>query len=230
MQAAHIMTTEVITIGPDTTVQEIANLLLNNRISAVPVVDENKLLLGIVSEGDLIRRVESDTEARSSWWLKALTSTQKKARDYVKSHGKKASDVMTSGVITVREETPLHEIARILEQKHIKRVPVTRDDKLVGIVSRANLLHGLVAGGKDLSTTASSEDQTMRDSLMDTLFNEIGLQTINVVVQDGEVEMWGIVNSEVEKQAAQVAAENLSGVKKVENNLTESAAIKYQGV
>ncbi len=230
MQAANVMTTEVISIRPETTVQEIANLLLNKRISAVPVVDEKEQLLGIVSEGDLIRRVESDTEVRSSWWLKALTSTQKKARDYVKSHGRKASDVMTSNVITISEETPLHEIARILEQKHIKRVPVTRGEKLVGIVSRANLLHGLVAGGKDLSTTSSSEDQTIRDTLMDTLFNEIGLQTINVVVQNGEVEMWGIVNSEVEIKAAQIAAENLSGVSKVENNLTESAAIKYEGL
>ena len=226
MQAMDVMTKNVITVQPDTGVPEIARLLLTHRISAVPVVDEDRRLLGIVSEGDLMRRVETDTESRHSWWLEAISSTQDRAREYVKSHGRKAKDVMTRGVIGVTEDTPLYEIAGLLEKHHIKRAPVTRGGRLVGIVSRANLLHGLAAKGVEVTGPGSSDDQTIRDNLLHALSKETGLDTalINVIVKDGVVQLWGLVGSDTERKAAQISAESIAGVKAVENNLGQVQA------
>lgn len=221
MQAADVMTTNVITVPPDTGVRDIARLLLKHRISAVLVVDTEQRALGIVSEGDLMRRAENDTDRRHSWWLEAIFSTHDKAADFIKTHGRTAGDVMTRDVVTVTEDTPLHEIAGLLERHHIKRVPVTRDGRLVGIVSRANLLHGLAAKGAESAHPSSSDDQTMREKLLHALSKEAALDTalINVVVNDGVVQLWGIVDSENEKKAAQIAAENTPGVRTVENHL-----------
>ena len=161
MQAADVMTTNVITVPPETGVREIAGLLLKHRISAVPVVDAENQVLGIVSEGDLMRRAENDTDRRNSLWLEVIFSTHEMAADYIKAYGRTAGDVMTRDVVTVKEDTPLHEIVGLLERHHIKRVPVTRDGRLVGIVSRANLLHGLAAKGADSAGPSSSDDQTI---------------------------------------------------------------------
>lgn len=158
MQAADVMTTTVITVQLDTQVRKIVELLLTHRISAVPVVDTDQRVLGIVSEGDLMRRMENDTDNRHSWWLEEILSTRGTAREYIKSRGRKAGNVMTPDVVTVEEETPLYEIARLLERHHLKRVPVTRDGKLVGIVSRANLLHGLAAREAESAGPRSSDD------------------------------------------------------------------------
>lgn len=161
MQAADVMTTNVITVQPDTGVREIARLLLKHRISAVPVVDTEQRARGIVSEGDLMRRAENDTDRRHSLWLEVIFSTPEKAADYIKTHGRTADDVMTRDVVTVKEDTPLHEIVGLLERHHIKRAPVTRDGRLVGIVSRANLLHGLAAKAAESAGPSSSDDQTI---------------------------------------------------------------------
>ncbi|MDI3323412.1 CBS domain-containing protein [Pontibacterium granulatum] len=220
MNAADIMTTSVITVGPDTGVREIAELLLAKRISAVPVIDDEQRVLGIVSEGDLMRRLESDSEERHSWWIENLFSQSHDAEHYIKAHGRTASEVMTRDVITVSVDMPLHEIATTLERNHIKRVPVTDNNRLVGIVSRANLLHGLTAGPVP-EQTRSVDDRTIRDSLMHELSEEVGLVSgrINVTVHDGVVQLWGIVYSEKEKQAAELAAVNTPGVRSVENFL-----------
>ena len=130
MQAADVMTPNVITVTPDREVSEIANLLLEHGISAVPVVDADDHVLGIVSEGDLMRRVESDSDEETSWWLK-LFGGGGNAQDYVKSHGRTAGEVMTSQPLTITEDEPLHRIASLLEKRRIKRVPVVRDGKLV---------------------------------------------------------------------------------------------------
>ena len=221
MQATDVMTANVITVQPDTGVPEIARLLLKHRISAVPVVDADRRVVGIVSEGDLMRRAETDTESRHSWWLEAILSTQDRAGEYIKTHGRKAGDVMTRNVVCVAEDTPLYEIAGLLEKHHIKRAPVTRDGRLVGIISRANLLHGLAAIGAESTVPSSSDDQTIREKLLHALSKEAGLDMalINVVVNDGVVQLWGLVGSGTEKKAAQVSAENTPGVKAVENNL-----------
>src|SRR5215471_1029377 len=142
MRAMDVMTTNVITVGPDTSVQEVAKTLSERNISGVPVVDAANRLVGIVSEGDLLHRVETGTDRRvqrrrRSWWLDTIGSDEELARDYVKSHGRTAGDVMTRDVITVSETAQLGDIANLLETKKIKRVPVVRDGTLVGIVSRA---------------------------------------------------------------------------------------------
>lgn len=219
MRAADVMTKDVISVEANTEVRDIAKLLLKNRISAVPVIDSDKTLLGIVSEGDLVRRHEIDTEKRHSWWLEVLMSQQEKADEFIKAHGRKASDVMTSRVVSVEEDSPLHEIARLLEQNHIKRVPVTRSGKLVGIVSRANLIQGLAVQGTEIIDSNSSNDQSIREILLKSLSEVVAAKAINVIVTDGVVELWGIVNSATEKKAAEVSAENVPGVKSVENNL-----------
>src|SRR4029077_1989819 len=145
MQAKDVMVSPAITVSPDASVPETANILLKNRISAVPVVDPTGAILGIVSEGDLMRRAEIGTERHRSWWLEMLASSNTIAMDYVKSHAQKGSDVMTAWPIAVGEETPLAEIANLLETRQIKRVPVVRDGKVIGIVSRADLLQAFAS-------------------------------------------------------------------------------------
>jgi len=221
MQAKDIMTTTVISVLPETSVRDIAGILLTHRISAVPVVDADNRAVGIVSEGDLMRRDENETVARQSWWLEALFSADDKAAAYVKSHGMMAGEVMTRDLVVVAEDTPVDKIAALLEKHHIKRAPVLRDGKLVGIVSRANLLQGLARRGSAERAPVSVDDRTIRESLMQTLCTDVGLRAgrINVLVEDGAVQLWGLVESRNEKKAAQLAAENTPGVKSVENNL-----------
>ncbi|MFO7647984.1 CBS domain-containing protein [Halomonas campaniensis] len=217
MQAADIMTRNVITVGPDSEVREIATLLLENGISAVPVVDANDKVLGIVSEGDLMRRVENGSGRRKSWWLKLVAGHD--PADYVKSHGRLAHEVMTRDPITIDEEMPLHKISTLLEKHHIKRVPVVTGGKLVGIVSRSNLLRGFSVAEPDASVT--SDDREIRKAILKEVDEHTGVlvDRINVIVTEGRVQLWGLVENQQEKMAVQVAAENTSGVKAVENNL-----------
>ncbi|WP_386082660.1 CBS domain-containing protein [Vreelandella sp. F11] len=219
MQAIDIMTPNVVSVGPDTEVRDIAQLLLKHRISAVPVVDEDRQLIGIVSEGDLMRRVKDDGGHRDAWWL-TLFAGGKDAGDYVKSHGRKAHEVMTANPLSVAEDTPLHTIARMLEKHHIKRVPVLREGKLVGIVSRANLLQG-IANAAVAPTQSPSDDRQIREAILKEVENNTGVQVegISVIVDGGAVEVWGLVESHEQKQAVSVAAENVPGVTKVENHL-----------
>src|SRR3954469_11880535 len=177
MRAMDVMTTNVITVNPDTSVQEMAQILSERGISGVPVVDAQNRLVGIVSEGDLLHRVEMGTDRRPdrrtgrrrSWWLDTVGSDEELARAYVKSHGRTAKDVMTSGVTSVSETIELADIANLLETKRIKRVPVVRDGKLVGIVSRANLVRALVATKVPPVTDADIDDRTIRQKLLEEL-------------------------------------------------------------
>ena len=215
MQAADIMTRNVITVSPDSEVREIASLLLEHGISAVPVVDEADKVLGIVSEGDLIRRVEDDK--RKSWWLRLFVVND--PGEYVKSHGRRAHEIMTPDPLTIAEDTPLAQISRLLEKHHIKRVPVVKAGKLVGIVSRANLLQGFAVAGPE--ATASADDREIREAILKEIDENTGVlvDRINVIVSQGKVELWGLVESDQERMAVQVAAENAAGVKEVKNNL-----------
>ncbi|MFI8749562.1 CBS domain-containing protein [Vreelandella lionensis] len=219
MQAIDIMTPKVVSVGPDAEVRDIAQLLLKHRISAVPVVDDEHRVVGIVSEGDLMRRVKDDSEHGHSWWL-TLFSGGKDAGDYVKSHGRKAHEVMTPNPMTVEENTPLHTIARLLEKHHIKRVPVVREGRLVGIVSRANLLQG-IANAVVASTQSPTDDRQIREAILNEVEHHTGVQTagISVIVDGGVVAVWGLVESLEQKQAVTVAAENVPGVTRVENHL-----------
>ena len=221
MRASDIMTTKVVTISPDLKVDEIARVLLEKGISAVPVADENGKVLGIVSEGDLLRRHENHTERRHSSWLSLFTSSEDEARDYAKTHGMTAAQVMTDKIISVDEETLVGDIAQLLQKRRIKRVPVIQDGKLVGIVSRANLLHGLAAS-KDAGPAAPSvDDRQLRKNILAKLENEnwISHGALNVIVTSGAVELWGWVNSEDERKALMIAVETVEGVTSVEDHL-----------
>jgi len=126
MRAMDVMTTGVITVGENATVPEAAKLLAKHRISAVPVVDKNDRVIGMVSEGDLLHRAETGTERRRSWWLEMVSSTNQLASEYIKSHSGKVKDVMTRDVLSVTEDTPVADIAVLLETNRIKRVPTAR--------------------------------------------------------------------------------------------------------
>lgn len=221
MQASDIMTTNVITVHADSEVKEIAGLFLKHKISAVPVVNDDMAVIGLVSEGDLMRRVENETDDRHAWWLADFFSTRDKTADYIKSRGRRAADVMTKSVISVTEDTPVNEVASLLERHHIKRVPVTRDGKLVGIVSRANLLHGLAASGSKAAGTSATNDKELREIVMKELGKAIGVDTplVNATVEDGAVQLWGIAYNPANRKAAQVAAESIPGVKSVDNHI-----------
>ena len=145
MHASQAMTRPVVTVSADATVFAAADILLGSRISAAPVVDADGKLVGIVSEADLMNRPEVGTVPAKSWLQRLLADNAFLARDYIRSHSHRVADVMTREVITAREHTQLAEIAKLMERHHIKRVPIVRDGKVVGIVSRANLLQGLLA-------------------------------------------------------------------------------------
>jgi CBS domain-containing protein len=220
MIAADVMASKVITVGPDASVATIAETLLANRISAVPVVDDNSALLGIVSEGDLIHRVETGTEHPRAWWLEFFIGKEALAREFIKSHGRKAADVMTRPVITVKPDTPLGELASLLEKHRIKRVPVVKGGKIVGIVSRANLVQALVTLGTGIKPSASANDSVLRDKLLGRLrLQPWWTNSINVIVKDGTVELWGYVDSQAAEDAIRIAAEETPGVRQVSNNL-----------
>ena len=224
MQASDIMTAKVVTVSVDTDVEVIARLLLERRISAVPVVDSNDHILGIVSEGDLMRRPETETERHRSWWLRLLADKEDRAGEYVRSHGRRADQVMTRDVVTVTEDSNVGEIAELLEQRRIKRVPVVRDGKLVGIISRANLLHGLAAH-KEKIAAPSTDDRSIRDRVM-TVLNEqdwVSHGGLNVIVNDGVVELWGWAESRKERDALRLAAESVEGVREVKDRLGKLA-------
>jgi CBS domain-containing protein len=220
MKASDIMTAPVITAGPATPVSEIAALLFRNRISAVPIVDEGELV-GMVSEGDLLLRHEIGTdraERATSWWLR-LFAENRAAADYVKSHARRASDVMTRDVVSVAPDTPVAEIAGLLATRGIKRVPVLQGGALVGIVSRANLVQAMALADHPAQRIHPSSDDAIRGRLLTELERHSWWRPTrsSVVVKDGVVHYWGSIDSEDERDAARVAAENISGVHGVDD-------------
>src|SRR5262245_7882006 len=225
MKASDVMVSNVITVGPDASVQGVADLLLRHRISAVPVVGSKGEILGIVSEGDLLNRPETETERKNSWWLDALASKETLALEYIKSHSRKVADVMTRDVITAAPDASVAQVAALLEKNRIKRVPIVSNGKIVGIVSRANLLQGL-ASLKDKALQAQADDSAIRARVMARLQNERWTRPalISVTVQDGNVELWGLVESETEKKAVRVLAEVTAGVRAVNDNLMVRSA------
>jgi CBS domain-containing protein len=221
MKAADVMVTNVITVGLDASVQDVAQTLLSARISAVPVVGPKGELLGIVSEGDLMHRAEAGTGRRRPWWLEIFTGKEALATEFIKEHSRKVTDVMTHDVVTASPDTPLWTIANLLEKNAIKRVPIVKEDKIVGIVSRANLLQALASQGKPVEGASPADDAKIRETVLTQLEAEPWTRPslINVIVRDGTVELWGIVDSVSEKKAVRVAAEVTPGVRAVNDNL-----------
>lgn len=220
MQAKDVMTTTVATVTPETPVHEIAALLLERHIGAVPVVDSAGQVLGIVSEGDLLHRPEVSGKRRRSWWLAWLSDSETRVTEYVKTHGTHAAEVMSRPAVTVPDDMPIDRIARLLDERRIKRVPVLREGRLVGIVSRADLLRGLVVHPAMPQAQPLVDDQVLRQTLLDTLHREaLPDNYINVIVVNGIVHFWGLIHSEQERQALHIAAMNTPGVKGVEDHL-----------
>jgi CBS domain-containing protein len=218
MQARDVMTCHAICVGPDLSVQAVANTLVKNGISAVPVVSLDGKLVGIVSEGDLIRRVETGTERRHPWWLEMISSNRSLAAEFTKAHGLKAKDVMTTQVLTADPDTPLETVADMMERHGVKRVPIVKDGNIVGIISRANLVQALASGRHD--APVDDADEKLRQAVTAEIENKPwGHGMINVIVHNGTVDLWGVVGSEEERKAACVVAECTPGVRAVNDKL-----------
>lgn len=218
MLAKDVMTTAVLTVGPDADVGDIARTMLEARISAIPVIDADGRLAGIVSEGDLLHRAETGTRRHQSWWLRLLATPEEPEQRYLKEVGRRARDVMTREVISVDPDTPLTEIAALLEKYHIKRVPVLDGGRLVGIVSRANLLRGIATWRKPDDVRV--EDSVLRRRVLEALGEaELPMHLINVTVTGGVVEFWGAVETGRQVDAARAAAEATPGVVRVDSHL-----------
>jgi CBS domain-containing protein len=227
LTAADVMTGAVITVGPDTPVYEVAKLLYTRHISGVPVVGEEGHVLGIVSEGDLIGHTQVAGEQRQSWWHSLFTDSAALAQTYAKTHGRTARDVMTTDVVTVLETTSIADIARTLERHRIKRVPVVRSGKLVGIVTRSTLLQVLATA--DVSKPMDVNDRIIRKQLHDELKAQpwAHLMAKNIVVENGVVHLFGLVQSDEERHAIRIAAENVAGVKAVEDHFSVAQVETY---
>ena len=227
MRAADVMTTNVITVAPDASVQDVAALLANNGISGVPVVDPSGKLVGLVSEGDLLHRTETGTERRVERkrprWFDTFAGDRDLARDYIKSHSRTVRDIMTPDVITVSETTELDEIANLLETKRIKRVPVLRDGKVVGIVSRSNLVRALVAAKPQSETESDGDDRTIRRKILEELQGQEWASRVwaaDIIVREKVVHIWcSDDRSDEERRALRVVAENTPGVRGIEEHI-----------
>lgn len=220
MIAGDIMTREVRVISPDAEVQAAARIMAESGISALPVVDEQRRLLGIVSEGDLLHRRELRTERRRSWWLEFLATPETLAAEYIKSHSVKVSDVMSRPVISVAETAPLGEIAAVLEKHRIKRVPVLSSGAVVGIVSRADLVAALAR--RDRPSPAQASNAAIRSTFMQRYQAQPWVPAaggIGFSVTQGVVALSGMVGSEEQRRALAVMAETIPGVIRVENGI-----------
>jgi len=220
MHAQDIMTTKVITAAPSATVEQVTQLMIEHHISALPIIDHDGSILGIVSEGDLLRRVEGANDQKKSWWLRLLSNTETSVSDFVALRGRYVRDVMTKKVICVAPDTQVGEIARLLAEKHIKRVPVMQGNELVGIVSRANLMHALAAAPAR-SFKSEASDIEKREVILAALAEvpSLNVNHLNVVVDGDEVDIWGVATSNEEENAVKVALEGIDGVGKVTCNL-----------
>lgn len=219
MRAHQIMTRSVVTVTPESTILEAANKMLQWHVSGLPVVSAAGKLVGIISEGDFLRRSEIGTGRKRGRWLKLIAGAGEEATDFVHEHGRKVSEAMTREPFTITEDAPLEEIVRTMQSHNVKRLPVMRGEMLVGIVSRANLLQAVASLARDIPDPTADDDHIRRhiiDSLEKNDWCPIGL---NVVVRHGIVHLSGVITDERSRQAAIVGAENVAGVTKVHDHL-----------
>ena len=218
MKAGEVMTRNVVSTRADASVAEMVKLMLDNRISGLPVVDDRGHLVGIVTEGDCLRRAETGTERRRPRWSEFLIGPGRLAEEYIHAHSRKVAEVMTQSPITITEDTSLDEVVHLMEARRIKRLPVVRNGKVVGIVSRANLLHAFATAFTNIPSSTLT-DAAMRDQLMAELAKQPWSPPLDATVRDGVVDLWGIVLAAHQREAAIVAAENISGVKAVRSHI-----------
>ena len=220
MLARDVMTTPVLSISSKAKIGEAIALLLKSRLSGLPVVDERHRLVGILSEGDLLRRAELGTERRRPRWIEAFLMPGHSASDYVRTHGRVIEEVMTREPITATETTPLTEIVSLMERNRIKRVPVLRDGVIAGIITRADLLR-VLASRAHMREPGSPDDQRIRDAIEANLKSQSWApgSSVRIEVKDGVVELSGIILNDRFRDAIRVCAENTQGVKAVRDNL-----------
>jgi CBS domain-containing protein len=219
MRAHQIMTRPVFTVLPEATILEAANLMLRRHISGLPVVDAAGKLVGIISEGDFIRRGEIGTQRRRSRFLRLILGPGQAATDFVHEHGCKISEIMTRDPVTVTEDASLETIVTLMEKNRLKRLPVIRDGRVVGIVTRANLLQTVASLAREIHDP-TADDNHIRDRIVNALSkNDWCPSGLSVIVRDGIVDLGGIITDERSRQAAIVCAETIAGVKKVHDRL-----------
>jgi CBS domain-containing protein len=218
MKARDVMTWGAIAVKPEDSVTRAVQLMLQNKVSGLPVVDDKGEFVGIVTEGDFLRRGELGTQRKRPRWLEFLLGPGRLAAEYVQASGQKVAQVMTPEAKTITPETPLEEVVRLMERHRVKRLPVVQDGKLVGIVSRADLLHALASAARDLKP-AAADDATIREQIIAECAEQRWAPHINVVVRDGVVSLWGVITDDRARDAFIVAAENVPGVKDVQDHL-----------
>jgi CBS domain-containing protein len=216
MKAMDVMVRDVVTVSPDDDIAHVIKLLMEHDISALPVVDGGDHVVGVISEADLIHRDEIGTDKHRPWWLEALTPASTLANEFAKSHGRRVRELMSSKIVSASEDTPLEEVATLLEKHRIKRIPIIRDRKLVGVVSRSNLIQALASSLQHANATGES-DRQIRIELLDRLHEQdwTDFGSRNIIVSDGVVHLWGLVGSPDEHKALLALAEGVPGVKRV---------------
>jgi CBS domain-containing protein len=221
MKVGDVMTRRVISVAPDGSIRDAVQLMLQNRISGLPVVDAAGHLVGMVTEGDFLRRAETGTQRKRPRWLELITGSGSLAGEYVRAHGRRIDEVMTADPVTISEDADLDQVVQLMEKHRIKRLPVVRDDKLVGIVSRANLLHALASLDREAPPPVL-EDSEIRERVIAELDRQpwAPKNLIEVVVRNGVVDLWGVIVADNQREAAAVVAENIPGVKAVRNHLS----------
>ena len=220
MKAHEIMVRNIVSVNRGTSVSEIAQLLVTHRVSGLPVVTKDNELIGIVSESDLLHRAEVGTEKKRKWWLAVLVDPDTAAREYTKAHGLKAEDIMTRHVVTVDPEADLSKVADVLDSHNIKRVPVLKDGKVVGIITRADLVRTLA--GIDVKRPGQrGNDRQLESALFDKFRGQSWLNStfINATVNNGIVELWGFAQSEDQRRALRVLVEEVEGVLEIKDHL-----------
>ncbi len=220
MIVADVMSRSVISIAPEATIEDAVKLMLARGISGLFVVDQAGDLAGVVTEGDLLRRDELGTEKDRPWWLRLLVSPSRQASDFTRAHGRHVRDVMTVDVVSVAHDATLEVVVATMEQSRIKRLPVTRDGRVVGVVSRSDLLRALVGRMRD-PVPADTDDSTIRSSILDALeaASWAPMTTLNVTTSHGVVDLWGTITNDEERHAIRVVAENTPGVTQVHDHL-----------
>lgn len=225
MRVDEVMTRTVVTVSPAATIEQAAKLMVERRVSGLPVVDEAGALLGIISEGDLILRQQP--EERITWWRLFFDDGEALAREYRKRIATIVSDVMTHAVITVEPAADVSEAAQLLHTRNIRRLPVVSDGKLVGIVSRGDLVKLLAAPGP---AAPARTGVPLADELRRRLNEQPWMTDRGLVVSadaDGVVELWGVVDSEAERAAILATARAIEGCRRVKSNLVVTAAFAH---
>jgi CBS domain-containing protein len=219
MKIRDVMTANVISVPAQATILEAARTMLRNRISGLPVVDAERQLIGMVTEGDFLRRSEIGTERRRPRWLEFVLGPGRMAEDYVRAAGRKVEDVMTRDPVAVSEDDDLQTMVELMERRRVKRLPVLRNGKIVGIVSRANLMRALVSLARTEEAPAGG-DPALRERIVAAFAKQPWAPHVNIVVKDSVAELWGTITDERERQACIVTAENVAGVRAVHDHLT----------